>query len=161
MVSRTIIKVFSSEGCLSIPSDALYKYFPDYNCAWHISGQANHGTAEVTLMFGLKGGKGGFGSQLKAQGAKMSSKKRSGDYSACRDLSGRKIREAEQAEQISTYLEVLPEIEKEKQIAKARKMNHILKRTSGTRKSRIDKSFLDKHSNDMIEMQRLIFKSLE
>ena len=40
----------------------------------------------------LLGGKGGFGSQLRAQGNKMSSKKRAGNYESCRSLNGQRLR---------------------------------------------------------------------
>lgn len=59
----------------------------------------------------LLGGKGGFGSQLRAQGNKMSSKKRAGGYEACRDLSGRRIRTINQAKLIDEYLKKKPELE--------------------------------------------------
>lgn len=59
----------------------------------------------------LLGGKGGFGSQLRAQGNKMSSKKRAGGYEACRDLSGRRIRTINQAKLIDEYLRKKPELE--------------------------------------------------
>ena len=44
----------------------------------------------ATIAGGLKGGKGGFGAMLRAQ-AKMKSKKTM-DFGACRDLSGRRLR---------------------------------------------------------------------
>ena len=65
----------------------------------------------VDVRLRLCGGKGGFGSQLRAQGNKMSSKKRAGGYEACRDLSGRRIRTINQAKLISEYLDRKPELD--------------------------------------------------
>lgn len=65
----------------------------------------------IDIRLRLVGGKGGFGSQLRAQGNKMSSKKRAGGYEACRDLSGRRIRTINQAKLIDEYLRKKPEIE--------------------------------------------------
>ena len=57
----------------------------------------------------LLGGKGGFGSQLRAQGNKMSSKKRAGNYESCRTLNGQRIRVQKQTELIEEYLAKEPE----------------------------------------------------
>ena len=45
----------------------------------------------AVIAGGLAGGKGGFGAMLKAQ-AKQSGKKKTTDFGACRDLSGRRLR---------------------------------------------------------------------
>ncbi|PFH53125.1 hypothetical protein AMATHDRAFT_113546, partial [Amanita thiersii Skay4041] len=50
------------------------------------------------------GGKGGFGSQLRAAGGRMSSQKTSNNDS-CRDLSGRKLSTLKEAKKIAEYLE--------------------------------------------------------
>lgn len=57
----------------------------------------------------LPGGKGGFGSQLRAQGNKMSSKKRAGNYESCRSLNGQRIRAQKQTKLIEEYLAKEPE----------------------------------------------------
>lgn len=46
---------------------------------------------KASLVGGLLGGKGGFGAQLRAL-AKQSGKKKTTDFGACRDLSGRRLR---------------------------------------------------------------------
>lgn len=68
----------------------------------------------VDVRLRLPGGKGGFGSQLRAQGNRMSSKKRAGNYEACRDLSGRRLRTVKEAQIISDYLKRKPELEAKK-----------------------------------------------
>lgn len=83
-----------------------------------------HGDIHVRLR--LRGGKGGFGSQLRAQGNKMSSKKRAGNYEACRDLSGQRMRSQKQAKLIEEYLEKEPErLSKREQEIREKMQKHL------------------------------------
>ncbi|EKM78681.1 hypothetical protein AGABI1DRAFT_114289 [Agaricus bisporus var. burnettii JB137-S8] len=63
----------------------------------------------VTLRLSspLLGGKGGFGSQLRAAGGRMSSQKTSNNDS-CRDLNGRRLSTIKEAKRLSEYLESEP-----------------------------------------------------
>ncbi|KAJ4483580.1 telomere stability and silencing-domain-containing protein [Lentinula aciculospora] len=54
------------------------------------------------------GGKGGFGSQLRAAGGRMSSQKTNNNDS-CRDLSGRRLSTLKEAKKLAEYLESEPE----------------------------------------------------
>ncbi|KAF5381969.1 hypothetical protein D9615_004277 [Tricholomella constricta] len=56
----------------------------------------------------LFGGKGGFGSQLRAAGGRMSSQKTSNNDS-CRDLTGRRLSTIKEAKKLAEYLESEPE----------------------------------------------------
>ncbi|KAG6909933.1 hypothetical protein DXG01_014202 [Tephrocybe rancida] len=56
----------------------------------------------------LVGGKGGFGSQLRAAGGRMSSQKTSNNDS-CRDLSGRRLSTIKEAKKLAEYLESEPD----------------------------------------------------
>lgn len=61
---------------------------------------------EIRLCLRLPGGKGGFGSNLRAQGNRLSSRKRSGNYESCRDLAtGLRLRDLDRAKVIKTYEE--------------------------------------------------------
>ncbi|KAF5359287.1 hypothetical protein D9756_003324 [Leucocoprinus leucothites] len=64
----------------------------------------------ITLRLGprLLGGKGGFGSQLRAAGGRMSSQKTSNNDS-CRDLNGRRLSTIKEAKKLAEYLESEPE----------------------------------------------------
>lgn len=75
----------------------------------------------------LLGGKGGFGSNLRAQGNKLSSKNRSGNYDSCRDLNGKKIRAVSQAKQIDDYLKGKPSLDQLKTTVIRRKMANDVK----------------------------------
>ncbi|KAJ1307361.1 hypothetical protein OPQ81_001466 [Rhizoctonia solani] len=65
----------------------------------------------LRLMPSLLGGKGGFGSQLRAAGGRMSSQKASNNDS-CRDLNGRRLSTVKEAKKIAAYLEGEPERKK-------------------------------------------------
>jgi len=56
----------------------------------------------------ILGGKGGFGSQLRAAGGRMSSQKTNNNDS-CRDLSGRRLSTIKEAKKLAEYLESEPE----------------------------------------------------
>jgi len=74
-----------------------------------------HGPSACAVRLRLPGGKGGFGSQLRAQGNRMSSKKRAGGYEACRDLSGRRLRTINQSRAIADYLKKKPEMDRQRE----------------------------------------------
>lgn len=60
-------------------------------------------TLEVRM--GTRGGKGGFGSQLRAAGGKMSSARNAEENrDSCRDLNGRRLSTIKQARQLAAYL---------------------------------------------------------
>jgi hypothetical protein len=93
----------------------------------------------LSLKAGLKGGKGGFGSQLKAKGAAMGkygffiglidSRIKTTNFDYCRDLSGRRLKTMSDATALAEYLEKEPERKKEeleKKEAKKEKGIHSL-----------------------------------
>ncbi|KAJ5934967.1 hypothetical protein N7466_004514 [Penicillium verhagenii] len=69
----------------------------------------------VRLSVPMCGGKGGFGSQLRAAGGRMSSKRKrnQGDNnSSSRNLDGRRLRTVAEAKSLAEYLAVKPEMDK-------------------------------------------------
>jgi len=76
---------------------------------------------EPRIIVGLPGGKGGFGSMLRAQGNRMNSKKTTNN-DACRDLSGRRLKTVRAAEKLAEYIEGETE---RKQIKKAKIVSKI------------------------------------
>ncbi|KAF8455057.1 telomere stability and silencing-domain-containing protein [Kalaharituber pfeilii] len=63
----------------------------------------------------LPGGKGGFGSQLRAAGGRMSSRKKRGqeeNSDSCRNLDGRRLRTVKEAKALAAYLEIKPEMDR-------------------------------------------------
>ena len=78
----------------------------------------------LRLSVPLCGGKGGFGSQLRAAGGRMSSKRKnnqSESNSSNRNLDGRRLRTVNEAKALAEYLALKPEMEKkEKESRRAR-----------------------------------------
>ncbi|KAI0048948.1 hypothetical protein FA95DRAFT_1581969 [Auriscalpium vulgare] len=74
-----------------------------------LSSLSGDGASLVTLRLvpRLRGGKGGFGSQLRAAGGRMSSQKTSNNDS-CRDLSGRRLSTIKEGKRLAEYLEQEP-----------------------------------------------------
>ncbi|CAE6519087.1 unnamed protein product [Rhizoctonia solani] len=84
----------------------------DLSCDAPLSTLSNGGDlVTLRLMPSLLGGKGGFGSQLRAAGGRMSSQKASNNDS-CRDLNGRKLSTVKEAKKMAAYLEGEPERKK-------------------------------------------------
>ncbi|KAK3074394.1 Golgi membrane exchange factor (Ric1p-Rgp1p) subunit [Teratosphaeriaceae sp. CCFEE 6253] len=70
----------------------------------------------LRLSVRLCGGKGGFGSQLRAAGGRMSSRKKRGEQQdpngSNRNLDGRRLRTIDEAKKLAEYLAVKPDMEK-------------------------------------------------
>ena len=89
----------------------------------------------LRLSLPLCGGKGGFGSQLRAAGGRMSSKRKNnqGDAnSSNRNLDGRRLRTVNEAKALAEYLALKPEMEKkEKEARRARGASCCSRRKKG------------------------------
>lgn len=68
----------------------------------------------LRLAVPLCGGKGGFGSQLRAAGGRMSSKKKKNqeDHGSSRNLDGRRLRTVNEAKALAEYLAIKPDMER-------------------------------------------------
>ncbi|KAJ7741524.1 telomere stability and silencing-domain-containing protein [Mycena maculata] len=91
-----------------------------------VSSLQSDGSSLITLRLTprLLGGKGGFGSQLRAAGGRMSSQKTSNNDS-CRDLSGRRLNTIKEAKKLVEYLESEPERLKAKADAQKAKLEAL------------------------------------
>lgn len=84
----------------------------------------------LRLSVPLCGGKGGFGSQLRAAGGRMSSKKKrsAGDAnSSNRNLDGRRLRTVNEAKALAEYLALKPEMEKKDKEARRKRWEQVVK----------------------------------
>ncbi|KAG8735433.1 hypothetical protein FRC10_010607 [Ceratobasidium sp. 414] len=104
-----------ASGFPALPYHALSLASPcgtDLTSEAPLSSLANGGElVTLRLMPGMLGGKGGFGSQLRAAGGRMSSQKASNNDS-CRDLNGRRLSTVKEAKKMAAYLEGEPERKK-------------------------------------------------
>ncbi|KAL8902003.1 MAG: hypothetical protein Q9192_000216 [Flavoplaca navasiana] len=83
----------------------------------------------VRLSIPICGGKGGFGSQLRAAGGRMSSrkKKNQGDEnSSNRNLDGRRLRTVAEAKALAEYLALKPEMEKKEKEARRKRWEQVV-----------------------------------
>lgn len=82
----------------------------------------------LRLTIPLCGGKGGFGSQLRAQGGRMSSRKKRDqqDNSSARNLEGRRIRTVNEAKQLAEYLAMKPEMDKREREEKMKRWQSVI-----------------------------------
>jgi len=104
------------------PADSLLSSF-------HPSDEESHGFPLINLRLvpRLRGGKGGFGSQLRAAGGRMSSQKTSNNDS-CRDLSGRRLSTIKEAKRLAEYIESEPARKKAQQEAQKAKLEALEKK---------------------------------
>ncbi|PCH42662.1 hypothetical protein WOLCODRAFT_138010 [Wolfiporia cocos MD-104 SS10] len=85
----------------------------------------------LRLVPRLRGGKGGFGSQLRAAGGRMSSQKTSNNDS-CRDLNGRRLSTIKEAKRLAEYIESEPLRKKAQQEAQKAKLEALEKKLGMT-----------------------------
>lgn len=85
----------------------------------------------LRLTVPLCGGKGGFGSILRAQGGRMSSrKKKAGDANASsRNLDGRRLRTVTEAKVLAEYLAIKPEMEQREKDERRKRWEDIVEST--------------------------------
>ncbi|KAF7726776.1 hypothetical protein EC973_008464 [Apophysomyces ossiformis] len=100
------------------------------------------GPVVFNLSLRLRGGKGGFGSMLRAQGGRMNAQKTT-NFEACRDLQGRRIRTVNEAKRLQEELEAIPLREKEKREQLQKKIEKALKEPETKRYRFEDTQFLD------------------
>ena len=83
----------------------------------------------LRLSVPLCGGKGGFGSQLRAAGGRMSSRKKNnqGDNnSSNRNLDGRRLRTVNEAKALAEYLALKPDMEKKEKEARRKRWEQVV-----------------------------------
>lgn len=86
----------------------------------------------LRLSAPLCGGKGGFGSQLRAAGGRMSSKKKRNqgeDNGSSRNLDGRRIRTVNEAKALAEYLAIKPEMEQREKEKRRERWEQIVEMT--------------------------------
>merc|ERR1712038_2044297 len=104
-----------------IPSDILIFY---YNGRRALETQTFDHNATVDVALSLLGGKGGFGSMLRALGAQI---EKTTNNEACRDLSGRRLRDINEESRLKNYVAGHGEREREKAKKKEEKLEKLRK----------------------------------
>ncbi|KFH48714.1 Telomere maintenance protein-like protein [Hapsidospora chrysogenum ATCC 11550] len=80
----------------------------------------------LRLAVPLCGGKGGFGSQLRAAGGRMSSKKKKEDHGSSRNLDGRRLRTVNEAKALAEYLAIKPEMDKKEKEKRRQRWEQVV-----------------------------------
>ncbi|RAL09642.1 telomere maintenance SDE2 family protein [Aspergillus homomorphus CBS 101889] len=83
----------------------------------------------LRLSVPLCGGKGGFGSQLRAAGGRMSSKRKRNqgdDNGSSRNLDGRRLRTVNEAKALAEYLALKPEMDKKEKEERRRRWQAVV-----------------------------------
>ncbi|KAK3943521.1 telomere stability and silencing-domain-containing protein [Diplogelasinospora grovesii] len=86
----------------------------------------------LRLSVPLCGGKGGFGSQLRAAGGRMSSKRKKNqgeDNGSSRNLEGRRIRTVNEAKALAEYLAIKPDMERKEKERRRERWQQIVEMT--------------------------------
>ncbi|KAH7321149.1 telomere stability and silencing-domain-containing protein [Stachybotrys elegans] len=85
----------------------------------------------LRLSVPLCGGKGGFGSQLRAAGGRMSSRKKKTqeDHGSSRNLDGRRLRTVNEAKALAEYLAIKPEMDKKEKEKRRERWEEIVRMT--------------------------------
>ncbi|XP_055905656.1 splicing regulator SDE2 [Eupeodes corollae] len=83
----------------------------------------NDSTANINVQLRTLGGKGGFGSMLRAIGAQI---EKTTNREACRDLSGRRLRDINEEKRLKAWLEKQKDREAEAEAKKKKKVEKLL-----------------------------------
>ncbi|KAJ8100027.1 telomere stability and silencing-domain-containing protein [Lipomyces tetrasporus] len=130
-----------------------------------VPSDTSHFLLRVTAR--LRGGKGGFGSQLRAQGGRMSARRKRGvkndeDQDNYRNLDGRRMRSIRQAKDLAIYLETAPQRIKEAARQKRERLKAIIEMEDPASKARFDDVEFLEESEEMIEdLKRIVEDSVK
>lgn len=122
----------------------------------------NNEFLDLQIKWPLCGGKGGFGSQLKAQASRMNRNKKKrqkqdGDNDQLRTLDGNSYKNTREAKQLADYMSKKDEVQKEKQAKKRVKLEAIVNQANNEWESRQkfnDDDFLEESEDLMNDVRQ-------
>ncbi|GAO14242.1 uncharacterized protein UV8b_08106 [Ustilaginoidea virens] len=116
--SRLIITTISNRQLPEVSAAPISTY---------LSSSEDH-FLSLRLAVPLCGGKGGFGSQLRAAGGRMSSRKKKNqeDHGSSRNLDGRRLRTVNEAKALAEYLAIKPEMDKKEKEKRRERWEQIV-----------------------------------
>lgn len=116
--ARLILTTVSNKELPQQSEDSLSKYLPF----------SDDDFLSLRLSLPLCGGKGGFGSQLRAAGGRMSSRKKKNqeDHGSSRNLDGRRLRTVNEAKALAEYLAIKPEMDKKEKEKRRERWEQIV-----------------------------------
>jgi hypothetical protein len=119
--SRLILTTLSNKQLPAASDDSIIKY-----CS-----SSDDDFLSLRLGVPLCGGKGGFGSQLRAAGGRMSSRKKRNqeDHGSSRNLDGRRLRTVNEAKALAEYLAIKPDMDKKEKDKRRQRWEEIVQTT--------------------------------
>ena len=117
--SRLLITTLGNEELPEISARPISDLLPDIHDDF----------LNLRLSLPLCGGKGGFGSQLRAAGGRMSSKKKKnqGDSNgSSRNLDGRRLRTVTEAKALAEYLSIKPDMERKEKEKRRQRWEQVV-----------------------------------
>ncbi|OAA70464.1 hypothetical protein ISF_02438 [Cordyceps fumosorosea ARSEF 2679] len=119
--SRLILTTLSNKQLPSESENTLSSYLSTKNDDF----------LSLRLSIPLCGGKGGFGSQLRAAGGRMSSRKKrtQDDNGESRNLDGRRLRTVNEAKALAEYLAIKPDMDKKEKEKRRARWEEIVQQT--------------------------------
>ena len=129
---------FKTFRCILLQS--FFSFFQDEPFLLYLNGRPldagaavlpRDATIQVLPCNALPGGKGGFGSMLRSLGAGIS---KTSNRDACRDLSGRRLRDIKEEKELKEYVAKKAEREKEQAEAREAKLQRLRRVANGENK---------------------------
>jgi hypothetical protein len=129
----------------------------------------------LRLSARLCGGKGGFGSQLRAAGGRMSSRKnrnQQGDPNGSnRNLDGRRLRTIDEAKRLAEYLAIKPEMEKKEREERKKRWEAVVEAAekreqeiksgkSGSNQGRLDADYVESKEDAETKVREAVMKAM-
>lgn len=124
--NRILLTSASSHSIHASPSTTIVDL--STSSSWHHG--SNNAILPLRLSASLLGGKGGFGSQLRAAGGRMSSRKKRQNAElatgSARNLDGRRLRTITEAKNLATYLATKPEMDRKEKEERRKRWEEVI-----------------------------------
>ncbi|KAH8590292.1 telomere stability and silencing-domain-containing protein, partial [Bisporella sp. PMI_857] len=117
--NRLILTTISNKQILQDASTTVSDLLPN----------PHDGFLSLRLSLPMCGGKGGFGSQLRAAGGRMSSKRKRGqgdENGSSRNLDGRRLRTVNEAKALAEYLAIKPDMAKKEKEERRKRWEQVV-----------------------------------
>ncbi|KXX77678.1 Telomere maintenance protein SDE2 [Madurella mycetomatis] len=115
-------------------TDPISRLLPDTSPSLASPGDDENDFLSLRLTPLLRGGKGGFGSQLRAAGGRMSKRNRKNapaeeEHGSSRNLDGRRLRTVTEAKALAEYLAIKPEMNRKEKERRRQRWEQIVEMT--------------------------------
>ncbi|KXT04390.1 hypothetical protein AC578_3633 [Pseudocercospora eumusae] len=135
----------------------------------------NDSILSLRLSRRLCGGKGGFGSQLRAAGGRMSSRKNRNNNTnpngSNRNLDGRRLRTVDEAKRLADYLAIKPEMEKKEKEERKKRWQEVVEAAErreeeiksgkgGANKGRLDAEYVEQKEEAEEKTRQAVMKAM-